>query len=104
MSRWHGRFEALHDNDEVLVVRYEDVVADPESTLATVWDQLGVAPVAVSTEFSYYFRRDYIGNTIDPQRDAQLMDVLSADDRGQIARHCRPVLKRHYPELAVLAS
>ncbi len=61
---WHDRTTRMLKAESELAperrvqVRYEDLVADPDATLAPVWELLGVAPLAGTSEAAFGQRHD----------------------------------------------
>lgn len=95
---FHGDAVApIHDPARSLVIRYEDVIADPSASLADVHAHLGLAPHATTTPGASS-RGAYIGDAIDPERDRARMRWFTGSDRARVLAECAAVLERHYPD------
>ena len=88
-----------HEPRGRMIVRYEDLISEPATVLASVMRHLGVDEEHVRESFRYD-RAAYIGATIDPLRDSRLRQTLDPDERKAVIRRCGPVVKDLYPQLA----
>lgn len=78
------------------LVKYEDLLENPDGVVQNLLEFLGADPVGEVGQFKYYIRSDYIGNTVDPERDRQLMDVLSAKETAAVRHSCQNIIGQFY--------
>lgn len=98
LSCYDAIFNFLYEGKEALLVRYEDLLKSPVKTLSSVYRHLDVDADEISTEFSYYIKKDYVGKRIDPGRDKRLREMLSKNQKMVIRERCRHVYEEFYPE------
>ncbi|MBE9127945.1 MULTISPECIES: sulfotransferase family protein [unclassified Coleofasciculus] len=97
LSYYNRSFISLYEGEENLVIRYEDLVSKPQDTLLHVYEYLGANSEEVSTEFNYFIKQGYIGNTIDPERDVKLKEMLNEQEKKLIKKRCQYVFNKFYP-------
>ncbi len=101
-------FQTLLANDpRVHVVRYEDLVADPDATMRAAWRFLGVEPSAGWIDYdpardAHPGRWTWIANAtapLDPSRVSSWEARLTDAERGPVALACRAYARRWgYPD------
>ncbi|MDP8931891.1 MAG: sulfotransferase [Actinomycetota bacterium] len=101
LSYYLEALNVVGDEDEDLIVSYEDVIQNTQETLNRIFEYLGVAQATIGTTFSYNARRHYIGTAIDPQSNRNLESVLTARQKDSVVDKCRVICERFYPDLLV---
>lgn len=92
------RFNFLYEGNKSLVIRYEDLLENPEATLSKIYQYLNADTGAINTEFNYYIKQDYVGNQIDVKRDSSLREVLNEEQKSLVRDRCRHIFEKFYPE------
>ena len=100
LSWFSPELRELYEPGESLVVRYEDLLHDPEGTLNKVHDYLGASDEEVTGQFSYYTKEFNIGREIDPERDEKARALLDDGEKDLIRECCASVFSRFYPDEA----
>jgi hypothetical protein len=86
------------DDAAVAVIRYEDLVASPQDTLAALTKSLGATDGPISDTFHYYVKQSYVGERIEPSRDLELRSLLDDRQQRQVLEECKNIVERFYPK------
>lgn len=92
------------DEDDRMLVRYEDLCRNPEGTMAALYRFCGVDPLAAPTPSVSYESQHLLGNrarlqpTTEIRLDERWRSSLSSDDLATIAMASRPVARLLYPD------
>lgn len=95
-----GGLKWLEPSD--FVVRYEDVIYQPERTLPTLYDYLGIAVSDTVPSLDYKIKASYVGGQIDLDRDRRRYDELSVKDRDFVQRIVPEAVWEWYPDLETI--
>jgi len=79
-----------------LVVRYEDILEDSDAAIRPVLDFLGTNEGGAVDKIDYYVRDSYIGQTIDPERDKRLRNLLAKEQVAIVERKSRNIIDQFY--------
>ena len=79
-----------------LVVRYEDILEDSDAAIRLVLDFLGTKKGGAVDKIDYYIRGDYVGHSIDPERDQKLRGLLTERQVATVERKARRVIDQFY--------
>ena len=76
----------LARHPRVKVVKYEDLVETPGSTMEYVVKAVGGRDFDPSLRLASYAKESYTGDRIDPSRNPQPDELLTAKERADIRR------------------
>lgn len=84
--------------ERVLVLRFEDLVADTQAGMDRVFDHLGVDRMPIPARFASGRKGAYVGNTVDQDRAAGAYAVLSPGEQDIVKRSLDYVFNEFYPK------
>ncbi|ALP52646.1 hypothetical protein Tel_05510 [Candidatus Tenderia electrophaga] len=86
-----------HNREQVLVLRFEDLIKDTQASMGRVFKHLGVEPITIQQQFSSGSKGAYVGNKVDKDRASGAYAMLSEADRHQVMRCLDYVFAEFYP-------
>ncbi len=80
----------------VHLVRYEDLLHSPQGTVDAILHVLGASAGSDVAHFNYYTKQSYVGDHIEPNRDRELLGVLTSEQQHSVLRRCAAGVERYY--------
>lgn len=96
MSFHHRKLDCLYDESGALVVRYEDLVENPDYILGRIYAYLNVDDSRIYKELVSN-RRNYVSQSIDPKRVHGSTSILNDDHIRFIREKAAAIFDRYYP-------